>query len=73
MRCVSFRNPRTTQERRENIAAMLDPEIVETTGRILIIRPKRVNLPTAWDDLQHSTKYRDNSWKRHRRTQYREV
>lgn len=71
---MSFRRPRTTQEKRENLAVMLDPEIVEVTGRVLVIRPKRVTgLPTDRDDLQHSTKYNDNSWKRHRLTQYREV
>lgn len=69
-RCVSFRNIKTTQERRQNEAVLSDPELVELSGRVLLVRPKRINLPSAYDDIPHSTKFNDNSWKRHRMTQY---
>ena len=71
---MCFRRPRTTQEKKINEGFILDNEIIELLGRRITIRPKRFKgLPTDRDDLQHSTKYHDNSWKRHRTTQYREV
>ena len=66
----AFRSPKTTQEIRAN-QIQYDNEIIEEAGCRIHIRPKRVNLPTEWDDLQFSTKYNDNSWKRHRKNQYR--
>lgn len=65
------REPRTFQERRENIAVRYDHELHEAAGKVMIVRPKRVNLPTDWSDLPHSESFRTNSWKRHRKTQYR--
>jgi len=71
MSCPPFRSPKTLQEIRENMAIRLDPEIMKISE--LTVRAKRINLPTAWDDIPHSTKYMDNSWKRHRKTQFYEV
>lgn len=71
---MSFRKPHTIQEIKAGEALMLDPDIIELIGRRIVVRPKRFKgLPTDWDDLQHSTKYHDNSWKRHRLTQCRDT
>ena len=72
MKNQSFRCPHTTQEIKSNIALLTDNEIIEVTGRRILVRPKRVNLPTDRTDKQHSTKYNDNTWKRHREYQYRD-
>jgi hypothetical protein len=54
-----FRNPKTTNERRNS----QDEELV---------RPKRnaSNLPNSYDDL-HNASYRDRSWKKNKKYQYR--
>ena len=61
MRILYFRNPKTTQERRD--AAALDS---------VAVRPSRnpANLPNAWDDIPKSV---HRTWKRYRKTQYRPV
>ena len=69
MKCVNVRYPRTTNEIRQNAAFMSDHSIIEATGRRLFIRPKRVNLPTAWDDVPKGTYY-NNCWKKHRSVQH---
>lgn len=65
---MPIRNMKTQQERRYNEALMTDPEIIEITGRFLFVRSKRLNIPTSWEDKWPSN---DNSWKRHRLTQYK--
>ena len=55
-----LRHPKTTQERRANQDGYA--------------RKKRClhHLPSAWDDIGRSD-WRDRSWKRHRKTQYKVV
>ena len=55
-----YRNPKTTNERRNS----QDDEH--------LIRPKRniSNLPNSYDDL-HNSSYRDRSWKKNKKYQYR--
>ena len=64
-----MRHPKTTQELRAIEALKTDNEVIEACGHMILIRPKRQNIPTDWSDLYQST-YDDNSWKRHRLTQY---
>lgn len=62
-----YKRPRTIQELRQIEAIKTDSEIIEVTGRRLIVRAKRVNLPTAWEDRSICIQ---RSWKAHRLTQY---
>jgi hypothetical protein len=59
-----LRHPKTTQERRRN-ANKEEKQFVRAK------RSSNRNLPTAWDDIPISRKWRNESWKRLRQTQYR--
>lgn len=65
-----LREPRTQQEIRCNQSLKFDIEIQDLLGNRMLIRPKRMNLPTAWDDKPRNEK---RSWKDFRLTQYRAV
>ena len=65
---VWFKKPRTIQERRQIEAVKTDDEIIETTGRRLIVRAKRINLPNGREDHNKTVQ---RSWKEHRKTQYK--
>ena len=65
---VWFKKPRTIQERRQHEALITDSEIIETTGRRLTIRAKRINLPNGREDRNKTVQ---RSWKEHRKTQYK--
>ena len=63
-----YRTPHTTAERRENLFVQRDESIVEATGRVVTVRPKRsTGLPNAWDDIPRCVQ---KSWKVQRKTQY---
>jgi hypothetical protein len=64
-----LRNPRTTQERRVNGKRS---NFIEVDGYKIKTRPSRnwCNLVEAWDDIPRKD-YKDRSWKRHRKTQYK--
>ena len=68
MRC--FRRPRTTQERRAT--GKKDILRIDAYGVRIRARRNSSNLPNTWDDV-HRRDYRNRSWKRHRKTQYKEV
>lgn len=61
-----FRSPRSTGAKRA--AALVLKDELEPP-----VRAKRnvSNLPSAWDDIQFSSRHIDN-WKRYRKTQYRQ-
>jgi hypothetical protein len=63
-----YKKPHTIQELRQVEAIKTDNEIIEATGRRIIVRAKRVNLPTNWDDRPVCIQ---RSWKVQRLTQYR--
>lgn len=60
-----WRFPKTTQENNENYNASVDEELKIYNIKI---RPKRINLPTQWDDKIRCVQ---KSWKVHRKTQWR--
>jgi hypothetical protein len=69
MKIYSLKNPKTIQELRSTSAIKTDYNLLETTrGLKIIVRAKRVNLPTSWND-RFRTKQR--SWKAQRLTQYK--
>jgi hypothetical protein len=47
---IGNRKVRTAQEIRNNQSLKFDIEIRDIMGNVTLIRPKRMNLPTAWDD-----------------------
>ena len=63
---IPYRRMRTTQERRMSI---LDEEEVFHGVKVRARRNKR-NLADSWWDFYRSD-FRNKSWKRHRKTQYR--
>lgn len=67
MRIITFRAPKTTAELRLNAHIEADPEMIDLG---VVVRPKRRNLPSAWEDI-----YKESSrnWKRYRRTQYKQA
>ena len=67
---IGNRNMRTAQEIRCNQSLKFDIEIRDIMGNVTLIRPKRMNLPTAWDDKPRCEK---RSWKDIRKTQYKTV
>jgi hypothetical protein len=65
---VWFKKPRTIQERRHHEALMTDIDVIHETGRRLVVRAKRINLPNGREDRNKVTQ---RSWKEHRKTQYK--
>jgi hypothetical protein len=63
------KKPHTIQERRHHEALMTDVDVVHETGRRLIVRAKRINLPNGYEDINRTVQ---RSWKEHRKTQYKE-
>ncbi len=68
-----WRHPRTTQERREASALVVDNrEILAEVG--ITLRPRRgdsFSLPSSYDDLSKST-WANRNWKNFRRTKWRQ-
>ncbi|EPP7233250.1 hypothetical protein ACTOJ1_000104 [Shigella flexneri] len=69
--CKYFRKPRTIQERRYNSS----PEIFEYDDLIIKVkmraRRSSKNLPSSWDDIYRSN-YKNNSWKKYRKQQWKD-
>ena len=63
-----YRYPKTKQENVENHYFDIDSERKEYKIKI---RKRRVKLPTSWDDKARSD-WRDRSWKRYRKHQWKE-
>lgn len=66
-----YRPIRTTQERRENAYLKYDEDAVEYEVKARPSRSKD-SLPNAWDDIPYSKWWGRKSWKRYRKTQWRE-
>lgn len=62
------RHPRTLQERRETKALHKDEDLADLKIKI---RVRREKLPTSWDDIPRGD-YSHRTWKRHRKTQYKQ-
>lgn len=63
-----YRRVATSPERRENDFLFYDEEAVDSGVQVRGKR-QRANLPSAWDDINHSR--RGDGWKQYRKTQYR--
>jgi hypothetical protein len=55
---------------RQTQAALTDPDIISLGNKVYVVRPKRLKLPTDWDDIVRSD-FKRKDWKRLRKTQYR--
>lgn len=68
MKVSFFRSPKTTAELRAIEAVETDPDLIDLGYARILVRPKRRNLPTAYDDISKAT---FRNWKKHREHQYR--